>query len=122
MTQEAQLKACPCCNRKASLERRRGMQTATSGKWYRERVYCRNKKCGLTTATFNRPGQAISAWNTRTPDSVIAELVAFAKDARDEFYHSAHSSGDPSNPDNMQSDVFFYRQAITILAKLEASK
>ena len=81
MTQEAQeLKACPCCNRKASLERRRGMQTATSGKWYRERVYCRNKKCGLTTATFNRPDQAIAAWNARTPDSVNAELVEAARD------------------------------------------
>lgn len=110
MTQEAQLKACPCCNRKASLERRRGMQTATSGKWYRERVYCRNKKCGLTTATFNRPGQAISAWNTRTPDSVIAELVEAAEAIERYLRETPHHNA---------TQAAALRAA---LAKLEASK
>lgn len=58
------LKPCPCCQQKASLEKRKGA-SVVGGAWYRERAYCRNKKCGLTTATFKKPDQAIAAWNTR---------------------------------------------------------
>ncbi len=65
MSEEATIEPCPCCQQKASLEKRQGMQRVTSGAWYRERAYCRNKKCGMTTAVFNKPGQAITAWNTR---------------------------------------------------------
>ncbi len=67
-----ELLPCPCCAQKGSLEKREGMQHVTGGAWYRERAYCRNNKCGLTTAAFKKPGQALAAWNSRaTPTDTI---------------------------------------------------
>lgn len=80
------LKPCPCCQQDAYVEKRKGRQSVTARKWYRERVYCRNKKCGLTTATFRQPGQAITAWNTRADDDRIEALQADKAMQQHELY------------------------------------
>ena len=112
--QEREAVLLPCqCGKPAFLEKRKGMQGVTCGAWYRERVYCRNKKCGLTTATFKKPNAAIAAWNTRAQtdalkiarDALLAELetpsvglVCFALAAWREhlrFHTTGDENGEP---------------------------
>jgi hypothetical protein len=48
---------------------------------------------------------------------IITELTEALREARDELYDAAHSNGDPSNEDNMQSDAVVYRKVLAALAK-----
>jgi len=50
---------------------------------------------------------------------LIRDMLEALRDARDELYHSEHSSGDPHNESNMQSDAVTYRTVCAVLAKAE---
>jgi hypothetical protein len=66
MTETEKLKPCPHCQGVARLVRKTGQHgTAARSKWLREQVVCQTKKCGAMSAVFKRPGQALTAWNTR---------------------------------------------------------
>jgi len=95
-------KLLPCqCGDEPSVERRNG-GSVVGGKWYRERVYCRNKKCTLTTAQFKRPGQAIKAWNTRTDSKRIAELEDGLRDIGEMSHRTENQNGAQSGNNIVQ--------------------
>lgn len=126
MTQE--LKACPFCGGEAYT-------TDSDNKWF---VSCHDCYACVGEGydadawpdhMFYSKAEAIAAWNTRTPDSVIAELVEAARDliARKSDTYTARNgrkmgiqADDGEKCFIIHSDaVFFLESAI---AKLEASK
>lgn len=107
MTQE--LKACPFCGGGAEsyLENSCDCCAQTSGV-----AYCQH--CGAEQSHFRTEAEAIAAWNTRTPDSVIAELVEALRELR---------ANDGSNGLFHALKSFDAGQRVdAALAKLEASK
>ena len=48
-----------------------------------------------------------------------AELLEACKSAMQELYDLSHSSGNPDDPNNMQSDAVVYRELKTAIANAE---
>ena len=52
--------------------------------------------------------------------SAAAEMAEALETAAQELYHSAHSSGDPADETNMQSDAITYRECRAALSRWSA--
>lgn len=121
MTQKAQLKACPFCGGKASLfEREFTDHEADYGNAY---VWC--ETCLAENPYCQNAAEAIAAWNTRTPDGVIAELVEAVRRYREaRRVQSQWDDRDTTKAfDRMLYEVEAAESELDeVLAKLEASK
>jgi hypothetical protein len=78
MTEEnkAALDKCPFCSSDARLQTDKGRTGKVCiSSYFRQYAHCKNKKCGLMTRIFKRPGQATQAWNNRAKiDDALEEL------------------------------------------------
>ena len=93
MTETEKLKPCPFCGGKARLIRKTGVHgTACKSRWLREYVACQTKKCGSATAAFKRPGQALTAWNTRPDEGAPAAHRRRSKNLRWEYRDDGSTS------------------------------
>ena len=111
MTQEAQLKACPFCGCEASREFFTSKPLPT---WS---LFCDG--CHASTAALPNIAEAIAAWNTRTPDSVIAELGKAAQGLKADLLERAEWDGDVRV---VCAGAGAWARFCNALAKLEASK
>jgi hypothetical protein len=92
MTQEAQLKACPFCGGEAEIDEIAGGIGALFF------ASCKDDDCcGYRIDPWVKHSRRIEAaqhWNTRTPDSVIAEVVEAAQELKADLLERAEWDGD----------------------------
>jgi len=117
MTQEAQLKACPFCGGKAQIWKAFPQFDYPWAIDVDHTEECPN--AGWEGRCHKTEAEAIASWNTRTPDSVIAELVDAARGLKDDLLERAKWDGDVRV---VCAGAGAWARFCNALAKLEASK